>query len=168
MSQEDIDEAIERYEQFRRFAPLLVVFVPVLMLIMAAILLLAFKVMGGEGNFRQSWSVALYSWVPQLLKGLLVTFLIYRAGTVTPEEIAALLKSNLGFLTDPKGNPILFALLSSIDIFAIWTVILLGIGLSYAHKTSRGKAFGIIVTLWIIVIAGKLGLAALQNLGGPS
>lgn len=166
---EQIDKQMEGYEQIRRFfAPIGVLFLAVMALIIAAILLVAFKVMGGEGSFRQSWSVTLYSWVPQLLKGLLVTFLIYRAGTVDAEELPALLKSNLGFLADPKGSPLLFALLTSIDIFNIWSVILLAIGLSYAHKLSRGKAFGIVVTLWIVVILGKIGLAALQNLGGPS
>ena len=32
----------------------------------------AFRMFGGEGNFKQAFSVVLYGWFPQLIKGILM------------------------------------------------------------------------------------------------
>lgn len=167
-SPEEIEQAIEIVGKFQKFTlPLTAAFVPIFLIIIAACFLLGFKVMGGEGGFKQSWAVTLYSWIPQLIKGIIASVLIIRAGTVTAEEAGTLLKSNLGFLADMSDAPALFTLLSSIDVFNIWTVILLVIGLAYAHRVSRAKSAAIVVTLWVVSILVRVGLAALQGVGGP-
>lgn len=169
MSQDEIEQTLDVVAKFQKFSiPLTIAFVPLILLIVAAAYLLAFKMMGGEGTFKQSWSITLYAWIPQLIKGLIVTLLILRAGTVTAEEVQTILKSHLGVLVDPGEQPAMFALLSSLDIFNIWTLILMAIGFGYAHKTSRARAVTIVLILWVLVVLGKIGLAALQGIGGPN
>lgn len=166
-SPDEIEQAVEIVGKFQKFTvPLTAALVPIFLCIIAAAFLLSFKVMGGEGGFKQSWAMTLYGWIPQLIKGIIATVLIMRAGTVTAEEAGTLLKSNLGFLADMSDQPALFTLLSSIDIFNIWTAVLLVIGLANAHRVSRTKSAAIVLTLWVVVILVRVGLAAMQGAGG--
>lgn len=169
LSPDEIEQGLEFSRIIQKFLiPLTILMVPLSLLILAAATWLAFRVMGGEGTFRQSWAIALYAWIPQLIKMLIVTLLILRAGTVTMEEVQTILKSHPGALVDPSEQPMMFAFLSSLEIFNIWTLVLLGIGFSYAHLTSRARAFTIVLVLWVVVVLGKIGLAALQGIGGPN
>lgn len=169
MSPADIDMAVEISTKFQMYTlPLTAVVVPLILLIVAGALLIGFKMFGGEGSFRQAWSVTLYAWIPQLLKSIISTVLVLRAGTVTVEQMQGMLKSNLGFLVDPSDAPALFALLSSLDIFNLWTVVLLAMGFAFAHRTSLGKSFATVLPLWAVVILGKLGLSLLQGVGAGS
>ena len=169
MSQDEIDQTLDVMAKIQKFTvPLTIAFIPMFLLIIAGAYLLAFKMMGGEGTFKQSWSLTLYAWIPQLIKGVIVSLLILRSGMVTAEEVQTILKSHPGVLVDPSEQPALFALLSSFEIFNIWTLILMGIGFAYGHRVSRARSFAIVLILWAIVCAGKVGLAMLQGLGGPN
>ena len=66
-------------------------------------------------------------------------------------ELQNPLMSNLGFLFDPKTQLLPYTLASSIDIFNIWSVILLIIGFAAVGRTSRGKSAAIVITWWVIV-----------------
>ena len=129
--------------------------------ILAGVLLLVFRMMGGEGNFQQALSTTLYAWMPLLIFGLILTIVIIARGTVDPTQMATVLKSNPAFLVDMKEQAVLFSLLSNFDLFTIWTVVLLIIGFSTFTKTSRGKAAAIVISLWAVFILIKLGFAAL-------
>ncbi len=139
---------------------------PVLMVawyaIMAGILLLAFRLMGGEGTFQQAFSVTLYAWMPMVLLGILTTIIVLARGTFDPVTAATLVKSNPAFLVDMKEQPILFSLLSSFDVFTIWMIALLIIGFSTMAKVSRAKAAAIVISLWLAQIVVKLGIAAMS------
>ncbi|MFL6247915.1 MAG: Yip1 family protein [Thermoanaerobaculia bacterium] len=138
---------------------------PVLMVawyaIVAGVLLLAFRLMGGEGNFMQAFSVTLYAWMPMVLLGILTTIIVIARGTFDPVTAATLVKSNLAFLVDMKEQPLLFSLLSSFDLFTIWTIALLVVGFAIMARVSKGKAAAIVVSLWMAVVVVKLGFAAI-------
>jgi hypothetical protein len=80
------------------------------------------------------------------------------------QELATLVRSNLGFLVNYKTNPMAFALLSSIDIFSIWFVVLMIIGFAYLARVSRAKSAVIIISLWVVVLCFKLIGPAMQSL----
>jgi hypothetical protein len=134
----------------------------IIFLIIAGVLLLAFRLFGGAGTFSQAFSVTLYAWVPNIIQGCIALILILVKPAVSAEGLRTLVRSNLGFLADFKTNPMAFALLSSLDIFTIWTVILLIIGFAIISRTSKGKAAGIVISLWIITVLFKLIPAAIQ------
>ena len=56
------------------------------------------------------------------------------------------------------------AVLSSVDIFMIWTLILLVIGFSTLSRLSRAKSAAIVISLWLVTVVIKVGLAALGAL----
>jgi hypothetical protein len=81
------------------------------------------------------------------------------ASTVDLQNIVA---SNPGALLSDDAAKWLVSLLGSIDIFAIWTLVLLAIGYSATNpkKLSFGKAFVLVIIPWIFFIAIKVGLTA--------
>ncbi len=143
-------------------SPLISIIVYVLV---AAILMLAFRMMGGEGDFAQYFSVTLYAWLPQVIQSLIVlVVLLTRTDPVGAEGLATLVRSNLAFLTDMKEHAVLFGLLGSLDVFTIWSLILMSIGFAHVSKFSKAKSATIVVSVWAFWTAIKVGFAALGAL----
>lgn len=134
-------------------------------LLVAGVLLLTFRLLGGEGTFKKAFSSTLYAWIPMVLGSIVGTIVIVaRDGMFDPSQAATLVKSNPAFLVDMKANPVLFALLSSLDIFTIWMVVLLIIGFAALSRTSKTKASVIVISLWVVcIVLFKLLPAMLQG-----
>jgi hypothetical protein len=163
MSQQDAEKAGRMIQGFSKViawvAPL---FGLIWWLILAGVLFLAFKLFGGQQTFMQALSTVLYSWVPMVIYGIVVSIVIVaRGGLFDPTQLPTIVKSNPAFLVNMKEHMVLFSFLSSIDIFTIWTLILLIIGFAICAKVSRGKAATIIISLWAILILIKAAFAAL-------
>jgi hypothetical protein len=71
--------------------------------------------------------------------------------------------SNPGAILASDAPKWLVALLSSIDLFAIWNIALIGLGFSVTNpkKLSFGKAFSVAFVLWLFYVAVKVGAIAL-------
>jgi hypothetical protein len=140
-------------------------FGPVLQLIafaiIAGILLIAFRMFGGEGDYKQAFSVTLYSWLPMVVKGILSVVVLLSRKAITLNDLANPLRSNLAFLFSMKQQPMLFSLFGSLDLFMIWTIVLMVIGFAAISRFSKGKSAAIIVSLWLLVVVVKLGFAAI-------
>ena len=129
--------------------------------IIAGVLLLAHRLFGGEGDFKQAFSTTMYAWIPQAISAIVLTIVAAAKGEVNPATMQTLVKSSPAFLVEMTEHPILFSLLSSLDIFTIWTLILLIIGFSTLSRVSRGKSAAIVISLWLMTVVVKLGFAAL-------
>lgn len=161
------DADIERFGRISKSMTKVTFYVlPVLMLaayaVMALVLFGAFRLMGGEGTYKQSFSAFLYSWMPMVLLSIVTTIVLAaRGGLVDPQAMATVVKSNPAFLVDLKEQPVLFGLLSSLDIFTVWTLVLLVFGFSATSKLSRAKSAAIVIALWVIMLVVKVGFTAL-------
>lgn len=160
------EEQLEQIEKFTRAMGKVGMWAsPIIMIawyaIVAGALLLAFRLLGGEGTYKQAFSATLYAFMPLLLFGIITTIVVLARGTFDPMYAATLVKSNPAFLVDLKEQPVLFSLLSTFDVFTIWTVVLLIFGFSAVSKTSRAKAAAIVITLWLAMILVKTGFAAM-------
>lgn len=130
--------------------------------LVAGALLLVFRMLGGEGSFKQAYSVTLYSWAPRVLQSIVMVIVVLIRGSVDPMSMATVVKSNPAFLVDMKEQPVLFSLLSSFDLFALWSLVLFIIGFAAVAKTSKRKSAAIVVSLWLVTVGIKLGFAALN------
>ena len=135
----------------------------IILLIMAGVILLAVRVMGGEGNFRQAFAVTTYAWMPGVIKSVLITIII-AVRNVSATELPTVLRSNLAFLVPLKENPLLFTLLSKFDVFSIWILILLIIGFAFVSGFSKAKSAAIIISLWVVAVLLSLIGPAIQTL----
>jgi hypothetical protein len=162
MSQEDMDRAARMAGAFTKaimyFAP---VFSVVFYVVIAGVLLLAFRMFGGEGNFKQAFSVTLYAWYPQLIKGILMALVVLSRKDIPADQLGSIVMSNPGFLVDPKQQAILYAVLTSLDVFTIWTLVLLIIGFSFVSGMSKTKSAAVVISLWFVTFIFKLGFAAI-------
>jgi hypothetical protein len=153
--------------QEEKFAPIvayvsIVVVTFVIPLIIAAIFMGVFNVVGGtKVGFKTSLGIVCYGWTPGIVTGLLGILILFLKDPSTV-DIQNLVASNPAvFLAD--GSPKwLVSLLRSLDIFSFWMMILMAFGYSATNpkKLSFGKAFGSILAIWVIYVVVKVGLAA--------
>jgi hypothetical protein len=162
MSDSDMDTAVRIGSAFGKVIAYTSPFLAfALIAIIAGVLLLAFRLFGGEGTYAQAYSASLYAWIPQVINGLILGIVGLTRDGIDPTLMPTLVKSNPAFLVDMKAQPMLFAFLASIDVFTIWSVILFIIGFSILARVSKAKAASIVLSLWAALIVVKLGFAAL-------
>jgi hypothetical protein len=138
----------------------------IVLLIVAGVLLLAFRLMGGEGNFKQAFSVTLYAWMPLIILNILLTAIVATRSGVTALDLPTLVLSNPAFLVSMKEHPLLFAIFASIDVFTIWTLALFSIGFAYVSKFSKSKSATIVISVWVVWTLLKLIGPAIRALKG--
>jgi hypothetical protein len=140
------DEQYARMEQMAQYAGYfalgqIVIGTPIIYLVAAAILFAVFNAaMGGNATFKQLFSVVVHSGPVMLLGQLFTIPLNYARGSMTSA-------TNLGvFMPMLDEDSFAANLLSTIDIFLVWYVIVLAIGLGvlYRRKT-RPIAIGLFV-----------------------
>lgn len=139
-----------------------VIVLPLVMVIVAAILLAAFNLLHGtQIKFKTALSIVSYAWVPGIISGILgiVILLLKDPATVDVQNIVA--ANGSAFISSDAARWKI-TLLSSIDVFTFWEMFLLAVGFGVAapRKLSTGKAFMSIFVLWLIWVALKVGATA--------
>lgn len=135
-------------------------------LIIAAILLALFNFgAGAEVTFKQSMAIVLYSWLPSMLSSLLgIVSIVVASGNDTFKEGFNLrnpVATNPAYFMDPLQNKFLYGMASAVDVFAIWIIILMGIGFSSVSKVKKGTAIGMIAAAYIVFKLVMSGIAAI-------
>lgn len=141
---------------------------PLFIVVAAALFLLGFRLTGGELDFRGSLAVTAHGLMPIAVSALLSIPVILARESLDAERLqqgGGVLMSNLESLAPEGAAPPLVALLSSLDIFSVWSVVLLVLGFETVARVSRGNATAVVVTLWLLGIAVKMALSLLQGLG---
>ncbi|MFN2514471.1 MAG: hypothetical protein ABR568_24045, partial [Pyrinomonadaceae bacterium] len=87
----------------------------------------------------------------------------------SPEDIHPILNAdnlvqdNLGILFNPAEQPILFVLGSFIGLTAFYKLWLAATGLRHgSYRASSGAAWGVAITLWVIMLVLSVGVAAIM------
>ncbi len=128
---------------------------------MALVFLGLLKTIGGELSFRTSLGVLVHGFMPTAVASLLAIPLFLTSKSVNLYD-PGFVKPNLTVFAGADTNLELWLLLSSVDLFSLWTIVLLVIGYSIAAKISKLRAATCVVGLWVIWIAFVVGLAALE------
>lgn len=161
MAPGDVDRAVRIGSSFAKVvgytSPAVIVIMAV---IVAGALLLTFRMFGGEGTFKQAFSVTLYAWLPIIIRSAIGTVVGVFKGTIDPQQVQTMVASNPGIFVDLHEHPVLFSLLSSFDLFTIWSIVLLIIGFAYVARTSKGRSAAVVLGWWFAVIFFKVGFAA--------
>jgi hypothetical protein len=162
---EQIERGVEMGEKISSVTRWLVpVFIVVVDLIVALLFFAALRFFAASQiSYKMSFAVALHAYMPALVGALLTLPLILNRKSITMKEAqgGGILASNLGAFAPESMGPAARALLSSVDFFSIWTVCLMIIGYRIAAKVSTTAATAVVLTLWVLYIAFKVGMAAL-------
>ena len=136
-------------------------------LVVAGVLLATFNFgLGAKIPFKTALAVVFYAYFPFAVLSNLIAMASIAAPGFAPEgfNVQNPTATNLAAFLDPsETSPALYALAVGVDIFNIWTVILLGIGFSAVSNLKRSTASWV-VAIWLVV--WKLIQAGLAGLGG--
>jgi hypothetical protein len=161
---EQVDQGVE---MFRKIGSVTLWLIPVLVaaiyLIVAALFLAAFRFFGGsEIPFKTSLATTVHGFLPGLVAALLALPLLLSRPHITVKQAQGnLLASNLGAFAPESMGAAPRALLTSLDFFSIWTLCLLIIGYRLTARVSTTSAAAVVLVLWAIYVAARVGMAAL-------
>ena len=165
MDDEQIAKIAERASKFAWVGSAAsVVFIPIVMVVMGGIYLLGLRLTGSETDFAHVFSTVLHAyWPAGVAKGVLFLALLQRVGKMPAEALQTLVKSNVGAFLPADAPHWQVALGSFFDIFNLWTIVLLVLGLSIVGGVSRKKAGVTVGILWVLYLGFKVGLAFLKG-----
>jgi hypothetical protein len=138
--------------------------VPIAYLIVAGILLgIVRGIMSAPVRFKQVFAVVCYGSLPGLIFTVLVIAVMFLKN---PDDfnLQNPLVFNPGAFMDPLStSKFLYSVASSLDLFTIWTILLVATGLKAAggKKLSFGGALTAVALPWAILVLGRASLAGL-------
>ena len=139
-----------------------VLFMPIGILITAVLLWIAAKFVSASVAFAGAMMIATYSQFPRVVE--MITNAL-QGLVLDPESITSRYSVQFGpaRLLDPKSNPIVLTVLGGLDLFTIWTVVLLAIGLSVVARVPRSRAAIAAGFVWLIGLLPALYQALSQG-----
>ncbi|HVT16896.1 MAG TPA: YIP1 family protein [Thermoanaerobaculia bacterium] len=159
-----VERQIEMAQKFGRvFAAGGGVFYAVILLLIALVFWVAFKLLGSDMDFRASLSTTLHACMPGAVAQLLSIPVILSRASFGYQDLrtGSFLTSNLAAFAGPDAKPWLLALLSSFDVFTLWVVALLAIGYRLVARVSATAATVTVVVLWLAWVAIRVGWSAI-------
>jgi hypothetical protein len=129
--------------------------------IVGGVMLGAFNLLGGaNANFKVSMGIVSHAYFVSIVSSLLFILILYlkAPGTVDLENPVA---ANLGaFLPDGTAKW-LTTLGTAIDLFSFWIMVLIAMGFAAFNpkKIKMGSAFGIVLSVWAVYEAVRVGIA---------
>ncbi|QQS41883.1 MAG: YIP1 family protein [Acidobacteriota bacterium] len=128
------------------------------------------KAMGGTAKFTHGLSVFVYSSLPPGVVSTVANFIILFMKPAEEIDIATsqrgLVNANPTLFFGGKETPVLTTIISSLDLFVIWGMILAAIGLRKVSGISKGSSWAIVLILFLLGLAFRV-ISAFIN-GMPS
>jgi hypothetical protein len=153
------DQRERAMELQARFAPVgaygaVVVGTPVGILVIAAVLLAIVRgILSAPVGFGQMFAIVAYAGMPRIIQTILMTIVMFLK---KPEEFNTLnpLAFNPGAFMDPQtSSKFVYSLASSLDLFTIWYMVLIAVGIKAAgRKVSFGGALASVIFPWLVVV----------------
>jgi hypothetical protein len=151
LTDEQREQATASVRGFIKFAPIIAtVFVAVLPVIVGVLLFLAGKIVGATEEIGSAILVAVFAYFPRILQSLVIAL----QAVLLPEDkltgMAAVSLSPARFM-NPGTSPALLGFVAGrLDLFVIWSTILLAIGLKVTGKIPAGRAAIAALLVWIV------------------
>jgi hypothetical protein len=146
------DQMMTRLETQAQYAPYIttaaqVVFLPVGAIVVAALALAIFNaILGGEGTFKQNFAIVAHSYFIVALGAVFSMPLFYiNQSMASPTSLAVFFK-----MIDEAT--FLGRLMGSIDLFRIWWIVSLSIGLGVLYKRRTGPIAWSLLGLYVILV----------------
>jgi len=111
-------------------------------------------------KYKTLFALIVYTRLPQLLATLLAILSLLAGVSGDGFNIENPVATNPGYFIGPDGSAVLRALLTPLDVFSIWTLILTAIGITCISKVKRGTAFAVVFGWFAIVVVFRVALAA--------
>lgn len=129
-------------------------------LLLAALLHFGSTLLGGRGSMQGALNIVAWASLPFVVRDILRMIFMISAGHAITSPGLSGFAPTAGFVSQ---------LLTRVDIFLIWQVILLAVGFGIADGLPRTKAVTGVVVVTLLVLLAQAGLGALvSSLGGTA
>ncbi|HEY7616641.1 MAG TPA: YIP1 family protein [Terriglobales bacterium] len=132
------------------------------LLLVAVVLMVTFNVGAGGGvPFKTSMAISAYGGLPNII-GVLLGIISLFAG-VDPQgfNIRYPAATNPAYFMSPTDHRFLYGMASALDIFVIWSIVLMGIGFACNSKVKRPSAIAIVAGWYLVYKLVGTGLGML-------
>jgi len=131
----------------------------VIWLLGAGVLYFLGLVAGGEANFAQSFAILAWSWTPYALRNLVMAAYVAYSGKMINQGLSFLVAT--GDQIKDAANWV-YVLLSQVDLFYLWHLVLVIVGLAAVGRLSKVKA----TIVGLIYLAVTMALSLVPTLLG--
>lgn len=114
---------------------------------------LAFKVAGTRPGFKATLAVSAHALLPLFLARLLTLPAVLTQAPLVAGDLPGLLPSSLAALLPAGASPVAQAAASSLDLFTLWALALLVLGMARVAGASRLRAGLVVAVLWLAQVA---------------
>lgn len=118
-------------------------------------------VFGGSATYGQVLAVTVFASIPGAIKALLAAILLYAGRSAEGFTADDMLGSNIGYYIRSPGA--LKTFLTSVDIFSIWTAVLLSIGLAIVARTKKSSGYLVVFGWWVLIVLVRTAFAGINS-----
>jgi hypothetical protein len=111
-------------------------------------------------KYKTMFALVVYTRLPELLMSVLAMLSLVAGVSGDGFNIQNPVATNPGYFIGTEGSPVLRALLTPLDVFAIWTLILTAIGITRISNVKSGTAYAVVFGWFAIVVLLRVVLAA--------
>lgn len=170
VAQRQIEQAVSLNRKLFKFLPLFsIVTVPIAAVLVAGVFFLVLLMIQADTTFRKTFSITSWSLMATTLVSnvaMAIVLFLRDPTSIDPTSPQGILATNLGAmlgLSSKTTNSVVYATATSLDVFTIWFLILMVLGIeAISRKMSRMKAGVIAVILWCVWVGIKILWAALN------
>lgn len=116
---------------------------------------------GGSATYGRVFCVGMYSALPGAISALLAAVMLFAGRSPETFTRESMLGSNPGYYIESSGA--LKTLLTSLDLFTIWTCVLYGIGLSIVARTKRSSGYIAVFSWFVLIVLVSTAVAAINS-----
>jgi hypothetical protein len=168
---EQLEQQINISAKIDQFLPVIyAVFTPIVFLIASGVLALGMLLMQAQTTFKRilsvfAWSNCSVGVVNAIVAG--ASLMVRDPQSLKSQDYFnpwGIAPTNLSYLLADDASQVLRTLCTFFDVFSIWRIILLIIGLAAiagSRKITTAKTATLVIALWLLVLLISLGFAAL-------
>jgi hypothetical protein len=163
MPQDKFDEVVKNFKEKSSLMQSLTppIFYVIWLLLAALVYYFCFLALGGVGGFMQTWIVVSWAELTTFLAQLVsIPIMLFKAPDQLMHPESLLLSNPAALIGVEKLSPAVFALLSTLDVFAAFNMALLIIGMAAVSKLSKGMSAMILISLYVLKAAIKVAWVA--------
>jgi hypothetical protein len=118
-------------------------------------------VFAGKATYGQVFAVMNYAFLPSALKAIIATGVLYIGTSAENFTADNMLGTSPGYYLPNPGALKVF--LTSFDVFTIWTMVLMALGLAIVGKVKKSSAFITVFGWWFLIVVIKTAYTALTS-----
>ena len=115
---------------------------------------------GASVPFKTSLAIVIYGSLPGIIGAVLGIIAMFSGVDPAGFNARNPVATNPAYFMDPLGNKFLYGMASALDVFALWTIVLIGIGFAANSKVKRSTAIIIVAACYLLYKLLTVGMAS--------